>query len=210
MIAGEDFPIPFRQPHGLQFPFKFQLTQLGETKSGEPKRVLPLGDRADSLIDTLPVEERIRSLQLMSSEMDETRYPGFSLPRADYGAYAAYTRSAMYVEVGILRLLYRFAFNKLDSSELHIETAADMVAYLKESFANEHNYSLDSLTADLIMEWYALVPGKYTFLMLWSSRVHDGERVPDTHLVRIDHSLWQSEIVFSRFKRLLLRGYESL
>jgi hypothetical protein len=107
-------------------------------------------------------------------------------------------------------LLYRFAFGKLHSSELHIETAADMVAYLKESLSGEHNYSLDFLTAGLIMEWYALVPDKYSFLILGSSRVHDGERVPDTHLVSIDHSLWRSEIVFSRFKRLVLRGYKSL
>ena len=153
------FPVPIRPfPQG-RFSFNFSLSGLRETYSKRPRRFLPLGERTDLGIDLLPVEARLQCLEGLLSVTAQTRYPVFIPPCVGIEAYAAYTQSAMNVEVGILRFLYRFASYNPLRSEKEIETAADMVEYLKEKFSREYNYSLDFLTPDLIMDWYRILPG---------------------------------------------------
>ena len=204
------FPVPIRRfPEG-RYSFDFSLSGLRETYSKRRKRFLPLGERTDLGIDSLSVEARLQCLEGLLSVPVQMRYPVFIPPCVGIEAYADYTQSAMYVEVGILRFLYRFAFYNPHRSEKEIETAADMVEYLKEKFTREYNHSLDFLTPDLIMDWYGTLAGEGRLLSLRYTKPNCGPKVPDTHLVRLSPKVWKVSIVEPRRDRLVQQGYESL
>ena len=169
-------------------------------------------------IESLPVDTRLRII----SDLLQTR--SFRSIRRKVGSYmvsaetwyANYLESLIFVELGVVRFIGRFARGELKPTEQHIRTVWDMVDFLRTSFLHDYGYSLDHITADKLIDLFDVVvplPGEKrtsTFFRIPGGGPPAGPSVNDTEIVRMGYSTWHEKILLKHQARLQFFGCEFL
>ena len=179
-------------------------------------------DRHVNVFERLPVDLRLGIIDalLERSQRRSIRETVLSYTDPHSRQYAEYLESLLYIEIGVVRLIYRFAFDQTEPGEAHIRTVHDMVEYLHKQFKQEYGYSLGHVTADVVSDLYnALIPGPGEKWVTRSnhpnsiySRFYASTRsdpvLDDTTIVQMDMMAWHSNILSKHWERLETTGYE--
>ena len=223
VLAATDFvssssPLIVNRP-APHFHFNSAPLRLNHIRSNfylRQRRHLPMGEPVNSqdvTIDSIPVENRMNCLKFLSS--DVRRGKAHSLPVSCGGGglshdYHQHILSTKHVEIGILRLLYRYAFGGTLPTEKHLTSATEIVEHLQTLFLTQYNYSLEFLTPSMLMYWYMIVgDGKFALFMYHPDSSHRDATLPDTELVTITPRAWREGIVERRLHNLQITGYET-
>ena len=181
----------------------------------DKKPVLPLGTdipEIETFIESIPIESRIWTLGHLYQTSRCRQLPAYVKAAFcdELRLYTEYAISSMYMEAGVVRLLFRFALNALRDEETHIENATDMLTYLRKYFEDNHNYSFNHLTPKLLREWYDLLGYPRKFMICAKNKFIIDEAIPDTALVSLVLRPWQENILGPRITNLKKFGYETV
>ena len=150
-------------------------------------------------MESIPVENRLTFIEAL-----------YKIPRRDLlfyvarSPYAKYLLSIMFIDLRLLRLLARFATNRLLENEQHIQSATDMIEHFQKTFPQD-NFSY--LTPEYILEWYKML-GHLSFSVYVTINFEDVSNIPETTMVQIQPILWKHRILDLHIFRLKQTGYE--
>lgn len=156
------------------------------------------------LIESIPVEERMRSIK---------NFQNISLRRLVPGAittdYHAYLVSLMFMDIRVYRVLARFASRRLLVDEEGLRSATDIIQHMKQKFPTE---TFDYLTPDHIIDWYSSI-GNNKMRVYISADAEERATILDPNstgprLLHVSFSGWKDYILTHRLKRLGTTGYE--
>ena len=182
----------------------------------ENKPDLPLGNNdvseIDNFIESLPCESRLRKLDCLyfSSRCRQLGLYVKDEKCEKLKRYTEYTISSMFMEAGVVRLMFRYAFGELLRDEAYIDNASSMLQYLRNYFEQKLDYSLNHLTPRILKEWYDLLGDSKKFVICTNQRYVYENQLPDTALVALVLRPWEQNIILPRMIRLSETGYETL
>ena len=159
-------------------------------------------------IDSLPVEERLDDLVEFGSK--SRRF--YNIPNLITSDYRRFVYSSRFIDVRLLRLLIRFATQRLRQDEIGITSACDILKFMRNKFSQSR---LDYLTPDYILAWYDLLGGSQMGLQAVEDKYILNQLFSDNdpnHAVflQLSYVHWREAIVAPRIKRLSETGYEFL
>ena len=182
----------------------------------EKKPILPLGidgiSDIDNFVESLPFEARWRKLDCLYAS-SRSRQLGLYVKDENSVAlkrYTEYAISSMFMEAGVIRLLFRYAFRELLPEEALIDSASSMLTYLRNYFEQKFDYSLNHITPRILQEWYDLLGDSKKFVICTNHRYVNEEKLPDTALVALVLRPWEENIILPRMLRLRQTGYETI
>ena len=172
-------------------------------------------------VESFPVDLRIRVINTLLGKSIRRTIRGavdsFDDPHSRQ--YAEYLESLMYVETGVVRLIFRFALNRLEPEEQHIRTARDMAEFLQTSFRRKYAYSLDHITSDIVINLYdALIPppgeewggskSPHPLKAYFYTTSETSGPLHDTEILHMQLNVWRSKILLKRRSLLKSTGFE--
>ena len=181
-------------------------------------RILPFGEpseRTRSISDwmeSIPVENRVNMVNKFASMKSF-----ITAPKLIDGWYSKYVLASSFIDVRLLRLLYRFAGFKLLEDELNIQTACDIVDHMRNKFPGFFEY----LTPEYILGWYSVLGSHHkcgdVTINAYSYRGSRNQVIKKAMLshdesltvyISMSHTLWSACILRPRIQLLLSTGYE--
>ena len=184
--------------------------------TGKSPRVLAIRSLGTScpLVDefhAIPVEHRIMVLRTLGNLFmrKSIRTAVKKFRSALLRRYAAFVESEMYMELGVLRVMFRYAYDCLLPEERHIETAEDMYVFLRESFLQKYNHDLNMISPRRILRWYNLILDR-GFEIHKIRGPAQYKPLSETELVVRHIRDWRVRFVSSQLAQLATTGYEYL
>ena len=159
-----------------------------------PKAVFD--ERRFEIVETIPVEFRRNIMK----QIYFSQFTGQVYQLATQNVYAQYLLTSYWMEVGVVKFIFRYALHQCSESENILDTSTDVIKFLRRYFAEKHNYSLKFLTPDLLMFWHQVSVEFSVF--------GDPNDLHDTSLVNIPFGYWKSYFIDVRASNLERCGYE--
>ena len=115
--------------------------------------------------------------------------------------------STPYVDVRLLSLLIRIAVNKRNKDEFSIESACDIIAFLKQKYPQ---VDFDYLTPQYVLDAYYIL-GRQRLSLTGNRAIIFGDlQTSEQCLLLISPAAWHDHIIRPRLNRVLLTGYEDI
>lgn len=208
--------------YGNLLPYEFYGQALPEYPRRFQRSTTSYQNPREEFVETIPVEVRLAVLDrlLRACTRKSIQRVTESFVDAPTRNYAKYLESLIYLELGVVRLIYRFALDMLEPDEEHIRTLQDMVKHLQTKFRNEYNYSLDHITPEVVADYYhSLIPPQgydwgtspkspSTLKSRFNAPRGSCQNLTDTDIVQIEIWFWHQNILERHKRRLKLTGYE--
>ena len=218
-IAGKPFPVrhmhtELMRKNRLRVPLK-NFTPQDLSKSSR-KYLPPLGGSgewgSDADLDNLAVEMRIHALENVTAQYQKFQLhkllsEAFVSPVDSLHNYMEYHLGTMFLEVGVLEILFRFIYGKLTVDERGILTVHDFIEYSKNFMKSRYNYEIDYLTPRMVMDWIYLMLEPSSLRVEYDLR--SIKNPSPTSLVKLEMASWHTALS-ARLNRLRLTGYENI
>lgn len=154
-------------------------------------------------IESIPVEERIRSIEILRGGPQRTLRR--MIPQQVTTEYLAYLVSLMFMDMRVYGVLIQF----VSRPGRGFQRATDIIQHVKQSFPNGN---FDYLTPDRIMEWYRAI-GNEKMPVFILDDPYERTRILDRNftgplLLQLSLAAWRDHILLPRLERLTYSGYE--